>query len=75
MIRLTDEEIENTIRPYPPYLEFMPEVSVVIKAQLKKVYEWGNEPCPHWKVNKGIYNPKRRECDICWSELKKEIEG
>jgi hypothetical protein len=41
-------------------------------AQIKKIYDWGMETCPHYKVNKGIYNPMKRECEKCWDELKGE---
>jgi hypothetical protein len=40
-----------------------------LKAQIKKIYDWGMETCPHYKVNKGIYNPMKRECEKCWTEL------
>lgn len=38
------------------------------KAQLKKVVEWCEEPCPHYQ---GL---GKRECDICWQALLEEIK-
>jgi hypothetical protein len=37
------------------------------QAQIKKIYDWGNEPCPHDSPFGVNY---KRECDKCWSELK-----
>lgn len=53
----------------------------VAKAQAHKIYEWGNEPCPH-DVDQVIHSEhgdhdavipghyrKRRECHLCWETL------
>ena len=44
----------------------------IAKAQLKKVVEWGSEPCyEHLSVMGGL--PVRRaRCEICWQKLLKE---
>ena len=50
---------------------------VVAKAQAKKIYEWGSGVCSHGTSRDGagfIMRP-RRECDECWLELLKEING
>ena len=48
------------------------------KAQLKKVVEWGTEYCvwhPQQSPNGSLYaNLHRRQCDVCWQDLLKEIE-
>ena len=38
---------------------------------LKAIYEWGDEPCPHYP-----YFPERlkRNCEQCWGELKQLTE-
>lgn len=51
--------------------------SSIAKAQLKKVYEWGDEDCydhngeqrkeQGWRV-------KRRECPLCWQALLEEVK-
>jgi hypothetical protein len=44
------------------------------KAQIRKLVEWGDGPCPHWE-GKHSGDPvtwPRRECDKCWVEFKKE---
>ena len=38
----------------------------VAKAQLKKMTEWGNQPCEH-----GV---QQKRCVPCWQSLLKEIE-
>ena len=56
-------------------IHFLPHKEVLdpyLKAQLKKVWEWGNEDCPH--------NPKpirlkvKRGCVACWQALLEEIQ-
>ncbi len=42
----------------------------IAKAQLKKVVEWGNEPCDvkeHYELN-----AKKRQCEACWQSLLEE---
>jgi len=55
----------------------------IAKAQLKKIYDWGNEPCPHrTELKKRLDEPgiltvivgTRRECSDCWAELEKELD-
>ena len=46
----------------------------VVKAQLKKVVEWGNEECrEHKYYPQPPYWPRRR-CNECWESLLKETE-
>lgn len=42
------------------------------KAQLKKVFEWGEETCPHDLFGEGTQCFKHA-CDECWQSLKKEL--
>jgi hypothetical protein len=81
MIRLTEEEIGFVIRnslskedaELGDYTWAVTDTDKAIaQAQIKKLYDWGMETCPHYKVNKGIYNPMKRECEKCWTELKGE---
>ena len=44
---------------------------LVAKAQLKKVVEWGNEPCKDRTHNGEM---PRRWCWSCWQALLKETE-
>lgn len=49
----------------------------VAQAQAKKIWEWGNEPCPHHfrqKLELGISESviPKRGCFKCWQELEKE---
>ena len=50
----------------------------VAKAQAKKIYEWGNEDCPHveGKLDKCHYPIIRckRECEECWQALSDEVK-
>ena len=75
---LTDEEIENTLLrfAYDPSARAMPFAKYLIKAQLKKLVEWGNEPCNgenHWGT---IYEPPKlkRECPDYWQDLLGEVK-
>lgn len=86
MIRLTDEEIKelmfksDAVYELPGFAVTASDTSkwagrllaYALQAQLKKVYEWGNEVCtePHHSGDL-----KRCECENCWQELLKEIEG
>lgn len=50
---------------------------VVRKAEdelLKQVIEWGEEDCPHHDERAAQRNyDKKRECPLCWQELKKQL--
>ena len=75
MIRLTDEEIGNTIDletegTFPcsdGSANYTFDCRPIATAQLKKVYDWGYEDCPHNDTTK-------KKCDECWQALLKEIE-
>jgi len=48
----------------------------LLKAQLRKVYEWGNEECPHkWEdFYSGEKRPRStRQCPKCWQAILEEI--
>jgi len=35
------------------------------KAGIKKIFEWGNQPCPHQ-----FYANTKQQCRACWDELR-----
>ena len=75
MIRLTDKEIS-------PFVEVMQEEAKVdidglLKAQLKKVVEWGDEDCfDHNGARRREqgWHIKRRVCPECWQTLLEEVK-
>lgn len=40
------------------------------KTTAKQIFEWGEEPCPHYGGN-AMY---KRQCIICWQALLKELD-
>ena len=81
MILLSDEEIlvainsgrkasDGILLQVPP--EYMRDKRSCLKAQLKKVVEWGEEVCR--EHDKTMRRAQRRFCDECWQSLLKEIE-
>jgi len=71
---LTDEEIEKLTDSYADDLKEPGEIAGYCdglgdgaKAQLKKIYEWGNGPCPH-KI--GLAH---KRCGLCWQALLEEV--
>jgi hypothetical protein len=49
----------------------------ILKAQLKKVVEWGNGGCYDHKENKThekFGRVRRRNCDKCWQELERMVK-
>jgi len=76
MILLTDEEIHSAGRVNTEFkdtsngvvCEESYDLNKILKAQLKKIYDWGNEPCPHW------VGDLKRECPDCWQTLLEEIK-
>ncbi len=78
-ILLTDEEMQDAVGRVMAdkglsqiAKECITRDSIIAKAQLKKVVEWGSEPCyEHLSVMGGL--PVRRaRCEICWQKLLKE---
>ena len=64
-ILLTPEEMLSYFKDqgfYPP------QTKAMAKAQLLKVYNWGNEPDPHDKER--YLRRTKRQCNECWQELK-----
>jgi len=61
------EATEGIPIPRTPHIE-----RAIAKAQATKIYQWGDESCPYC-----IKHPiqHKRECYLCWQELKREIEG
>ena len=74
MIRLSPEEIDKLWTSYDrKTYEVDAILRNVAKAQLKKVYEWGNEPCPH--THDILLDISfKRQCDECWQALLEEIK-
>jgi len=83
MIQLTDEEIGaidigcgmSEIDGTEPFYSYKYEYHL-IKAQLKKVYNWGHEDCPHHAATRHIDKPLNRkfQCAVCWQALLEEIK-
>jgi len=81
MIRLTEEEIEKVLAPLfedirnsGKLLELSPLLNKTIaKALLNKVYDWGDEDCPHSQER--YLRPIKRQCSKCWQALLKEVEN
>jgi len=79
-ILLTDEEIEESsqVDMFLPNGEVDPDCGYlrgrqqVARAQLKRVAEWGNEPCPHPSTFDGQRLTKKKNCPDCWQVLLKE---
>ena len=75
MVLLSDEEIEKTWRCHDAITVRDAERNIA-KAQLKAVYDWGNEDCNEhgFKIVEGnlIGKYRRRDCPICWQELPME---
>ena len=61
---LTDEELHELYAEVGQLESFD---IYVAQAQLRKVVEEGDKPCPH--IN---YYIPRHSCDKCWKQLKKE---
>lgn len=76
MILLTDAEIPHKRDNYLGRPETMRHIAFKAgaKAQIGKLYNWGNEDCPH--AGYVLENPllHKRECSKCWQELLKEVE-
>lgn len=84
-ILLTDEEIRVEIAKLPPTDLYTPsaykESSIawnefIVKAQLKKVVEWGNGDCDcglerNFDIKRSVH---RHLCPKCWQALLKEAE-
>ena len=69
-------ELRKEIRAEALYsLKTREELIKTADSILAKVLKWGDEPCPHDLFGeKAILNKTRRECDLCWSDLKAEAE-
>ena len=84
MIQLTDEEIKRVMETMSSQgimlnpEDYLEEGKAVAKAQLKKVVEWGDEPCYIHLVKDGAVDTtegiKRRECPKCWQALLEEVK-
>jgi hypothetical protein len=77
-ILLSDAEINNAIKVL--WVALPTKKSIIRKtiykalnAQIKKIYEWLDAPCPHGTLCADTSGASRRSCDICWSELLKEV--
>ena len=73
--RLTDEEMSGVKFDMQSPWGLVDRYTVgkaIIQAQLKKILEWGNEPCPHRAHNAKYFRP-RFACGKCIKELSKEV--
>ena len=77
-ILLDDAESADTYRQlwFEGTTDELPSMRVrqsIVKAQAKKIYEWGNEDCPHTHdILLHIYS--KRQCEECWQVLYEEIK-
>ena len=74
-ILLDDAESADTYRQlwFEGTTDELPSMRVrqsIVKAQAKKIYEWGNERCR----NHAGAIVKRRSCGECWQALYAEIK-
>ncbi len=72
MIRLTDEEILELDEMCFECGQH--DDSEVAKAQLKKVVEWGDEPCIEHEHGKRVDAVPRKHCSECWQALLEEVK-
>ena len=71
---LTPEErlkVLNTVRPDMPYGVVL---EMVARAQVRKLEQWSEGMCPHGTQAADTSRAYRRECDLCWGELKQEAD-
>lgn len=71
MILLTDEEIKKATEQTGYVMKSDTGKLIIelsLKAHLKKLYDWGNEPCLKHFASR--FHVPRRSCTKCWSELK-----
>lgn len=68
-IRLTEEEIVAEASKDATYCQLSVDVGIwAAREQVKHLYSWGNEPCPHWE---GFgYKLLKHQCPKCWESLK-----
>ena len=75
MIRLTDEEVDKLSEEWLDADEDVDWATMMNKAQLKKVYEWGTSGCPHGGcLPGGHYELSKSQCSRCWQVLLEEME-
>lgn len=75
---LTEEEAYEAVKPYRAIMgvgahDVWESEWAIARAQLKHLYEWGNEPCPH-DIHHSMGRNKKHECLECW-QLLLEKEG
>ena len=73
-ISLTEKEQDAVWRRYEDCDKGQLWDNVLIKAQLKKVYEWGNEDCPHAGSVAGETLLHKHDCYKCWEALLNDVE-
>lgn len=71
---LDDEEMSLAVEgDTGRYIADSTQCEIVARAQLKKVYEEGNKPCPHGTLAADTSPASKFECPICLAELGKEV--
>ena len=78
-VLLNDEEIQQEIGgSLEVFMGIEHNLPKILKAQLKKVVEWGDEECFKHPFTSDLkeeeYNRKRHRCPECWQSLLKELE-
>ena len=49
--------------------DFLRDSKAVCQAQVRKLWKWGNAPCPHLLE---ISGQLKHDCGICWDTLREE---
>jgi len=62
----------HTVNSKQPVNTFDSLANFVQRETLQRVFDWGNEECPH--VHYVLSNRPKHACDLCWQELAKEIK-
>jgi len=75
VILLSDDEICKLVNDNPTDCDWE---KIVAQAQLQKIVQWLEEPCPHGigdfrDDDLPVTQCRRRCCDLCWNALKQEI--
>ena len=73
MIKLTSRELDKLWRVYEK-ADSEQETdwgTVTANAQMKKMFKWGLETCPH---TSGVTRWYKHACDLCWQALEEEIK-
>lgn len=71
---LTEKEVDQLTEEWLDADEDVDWADMMNKAQLKKVWDWGDEACSDKEHHPRYDHMLKRVCPICWQVLLKEIE-